>query len=209
MKKLVFCIFCICLILTSCKYRTRVQGDEPQVYDPHSVSGGDPAKNEPYVMVDEENAYEQVSKIDWEKTLQDIPCDAYIPLQGFHTAPLSATLYKDGKEIELDVNDPRLIRFLNFYNNVVDCGVYSLSQGTANAEYEMTRQCDFRLELLFTPVKSGTQTIENSFDQMLIAKGEVFGVRTYTAFGDDDYAAFLRIPLHRVGDLNWLTVFGF
>lgn len=202
MKKLLYCILCACLLLVSCKNNVIPFGDD-------TTHKKESKSIKPYVAINEEKAKEQVSKIEWEKIISDIPCDEYIQLDGLHGAPLSAALYKNEEKLDLDVNDPRLIRLLNFYNNEIYCGVYSYSQGTANAEYEEDKHCKFRLELTFCPVQGDLETIEASFDKMLIVDGRFYGVRTYTPFENYSYAAFLRIPLHDVGNMNWLNVFGF
>ena len=162
----------------------------------------------PFVIVDEETAEEQVKSLDWMKIINTIPKDSYIPIEGFHTMPISATLYKNSERVDLSPEDPRLIQLLNFYTNEVNCGVYSYSQGTANSIYETKKDCNFRLELEFS-TSLGGHSLENKFDKIVIVGGDFYCIMTNVPFENYSYSAFIRTPLYDVGELNWLTLFGF
>ena len=196
MKKTIVLFLCLCVLLISC--------DSPVL-----SSNNDKKDNlKPFVVVNEAYAKEQVAKINWAETIAAIPADIYIAIEGFHAAPTSALLYKDNTVTNLSVNDPRLIQLLNFYNNQVYNGIYSYSQGTANELYENEKDHDFRLELSFSP-NDEDNSIEKSFDKIIVINNHFYGIKTNTSFDNYNYSAFLRIPLHNVGSLNWLSVFGF
>ena len=83
----------------------------------------------------------------------NIPTDRYEAYPDTHGAPLTATLYKDGRTITIDPNDPRLIALTNFFNN---CAYYSqcaYTQGLLSLDdiEEDVLGADFRLELTYAP----------------------------------------------------------
>lgn len=173
-----------------------------------SCGGTTIRSNTPYVFVEEEAAAEEVLTIDWEQVIAQIPSDEYVSYNGLHAAPLTATLYKNGDCISLDVKDPRLIRLWNFYNNEIYYGVYSYSQGPCSSLYEDYKDAAFRLELTFTPATENI-TFETSFDKFVISDGHFFAIQTDTPtpFQEYDYSVFSRYPLH-VYSLHWLEIFG-
>jgi len=206
MKKILILLFCFLLILTSCKNNELAHNNSTPTESTHE---NEAVNITPFVIVSEENAKEEVETVDWEKIIHIIPGDVYTQIDGFHTAPISAMLYKNGNCVNLNVNDPRLIRLLNFYNNEVCCGIYSYSQGVANQFYEDKKNCDFKLEIIFSPNTSEDSSMETSFDKIIVIDGDFFGIRTYIPFEKYSYSAFTRTPLYDVGNLDWLSIFGF
>lgn len=202
MKKILIFAFCFLLILTSCE--SKKLSHNKSTTD-ELIHENEAANITPFIIVNEENAKEEIETINWEKTISLIPKDAYTPIDGFHTVPTSATIYKNGNYSNLNINDPRLIRLLNFYNNEVSCGIYSYSQGTANELYEMKKESDFRLELTF---EKGT-SLEASFDKIVVIDDTFYCIRSNVPFEKYSYSSFSRTPLYDIGDLNWLSIFGF
>ena len=86
--------------------------------------------------------------------IESIPSDQYESYPSLQTIPLSATLYKDGEVISIDVDDPRLIRLINFFNNALhyDKCAYLLCFVTEEILAEDVMSDDFRLELKFYPL---------------------------------------------------------
>jgi len=82
-----------------------------------------------------------------------VPDDRYEEYPDTHGVPLSATLYKDGQTISIDVNDPRLVKLTNLFNNCVYYSRCSYLQGfysLDDLEKKIAKE-DFRLELKYTP----------------------------------------------------------
>lgn len=146
--------------------------------------------------------------IDWDNVLATIPSDEYEVYPGLHSKPLSATLYKNGEITELDINDPRLIQLLNFYHNAVYYRIHAYSQGPATEYYEEVKDASFKLELIF--VQNMTDdSIETSFDKIVVIDTNVFGIRTNIPFGDYDYSVYSRNPLYYQEGISLLELFGF
>ena len=206
MKRIMLLLLCFSFLLVSCG---NGRFASTQDNTGNSILAEKPNKVIPFVTVNEEKAKEQVLNLDWTRIINSIPGESYIQIDGFHSTPVSATLYKNSEHINLSINDPRLIRLLNFYNNEVYCGIYSHSQGTANELYEDEQYCDFRLEITFLPNQSEHNSSESSFDKIIVINGHFYCFRTYAHFEKYSYSAFLRIPLYDVGNLNWLSVFEF
>lgn len=192
---IVSCLLCFSFLLTGCTIES---------IPDTSVDGSDypPA----YAFVEELGAARQVAGLDWEDILKAIPSDYYEDYPGLPAAPLTATLYKNGEAEVLDVNDPRLVKLMNFYHNMVYNEVYSYTQGSFSPnEYEEMEQEDFRLELAYEP-RHGS--FETTFDKMLIVDGNFIGVRSDVPFGEYPYSSFGRYPLY-VESVDWLELFGF
>ena len=49
-----------------------------------------------------------------QSVISDIPSDKYESYPNTQNVPVSATLYKNGEKISIDVNDPRLIKLTTF-----------------------------------------------------------------------------------------------
>lgn len=167
----------------------------------------------PYVVEDEIENDEQAKLFDWESVLETIPSDRYEQYGKFNSAPLTATLYKNGESIELDIYDPRLVRLLNFYYNETYHKEYGYSQGMVNEVYEEYKNFDFRLELTYAPQEEKFTEINGStefwFDEMMICMYS-FIIVDHNTIGPEGelYISFSRHPLCKFY-FNWLDIFGF
>lgn len=192
-NKLFVWIMCIGFLLTGC-----ISRDVPD----------SSAYPKAYVYVAEGTSESKVQELNWETILASIPEDHYQVYPGLHAAPLTATLYKDNEIKELDTNDPRLIKLMNFYNNMVYNEVYSYTQGSfPPKEYNGLASSDFRLELTYTP-NWDDASFETTFDKMLIVDNAFVGVRSETPFGEYPFSSFGRYPLY-AANVEWLKLFGF
>ncbi|MBO5024246.1 MAG: hypothetical protein J6D11_08075 [Clostridia bacterium] len=72
-----------------------------------------------YASVTEGKAKAEIPKLDWNSIIASIPATYYEEYPGLHGKPLSAVLYKNGERTELSLDDERLVRLWNFYNNIV------------------------------------------------------------------------------------------
>ncbi len=198
----------IMAVLTACHGGTvHDANSEYTTRDEETAATSSALETAPYVLVNELEAAEQTKAINWESVLNKIPSDKYEQYNGLHSMPLTATLYKNGEVIELDVNDPRLIRLMNFYNNEIYYGVYSYSQGDFSSAYEQEKNFDFRLELTFTQ-NLEDDSFETTFDKIVVYKNFFVGIRSNIPFENYHYSAYLRMPLHYFSG-NWLEIFGF
>lgn len=86
-------------------------------------------------------------------TIENIRSEQYESYPSLQTIPLSATLYKDGEVKDIALDDPRLIRLINFFNNALhyDKCDYLLCFVTEEILAEDVMSDDFRLELKFKP----------------------------------------------------------
>lgn len=192
-KRLCACLICTVLLITGCTSKLKIEND------PYPKA---------YVYVKEEGAGDEVNKLEWDSILASIPEDHYLEYPGLHAAPLTATLYKNDDCIEVDVKDPRLIKLLNFYHNMVYNEVYSYTQGSFSPEeYSEIANTDFKLELTYTPNWTD-DSFETSFDKMLITGNAFIGVRSDTPFGEYPFSSYGRYPLY-MPEVKWLEIFGF
>ena len=162
---------------------------------------------------------EHLSNEEISAIISNIPSDKYESYPNMHTMPLSATLYKDGEKTSIDVDDPRLIRLINFFNQCVyysKCaytqGLYSLNDledGIVNGE--------FRLELTYAPY--GTEApspygkCTTMCDTIIITNTDSFTLIAHDLQGYEgeeesypDYAVGF-FPLYYSSP--WLDLFGF
>ena len=162
--------------------------------------------SEPYVTIDKKNIEQETSQIDWDTVIKKIPSDYYEQYPGQLSAPLTATLYKNGETIPLDIYDPRLVRLLNFYNNSVYYRNHSYTQGSYNSEYPYANTYEYRLMLTYAPIHS---SMEDSFDKQIVYGSAFIGVRSNIPFGDDPFSTFGRWPLKSlISGIEWLPLFG-
>ena len=152
--------------------------------------------------------------------ISDIPADKYESYPDTHNIPLSATLYKDGKAVLLERDDPRLIRIINFFNNCVYHSQCAYTQSLLPLDYieENVIGSDFRLELKYTPCSdtapmaygkttTGCDTIiiTNSSSSFTLIAHELPGYE-----GQEErypYCAVGFSPLYN--SYPWLELFGF
>ena len=67
--------------------------------------------------------------------LLNLPADKYEVYPNLHNVPLTATLYNGDDAVPIALNDPRLIKLVNLYNNSVYYHQYYYTQGLLNIEY--------------------------------------------------------------------------
>ena len=153
--------------------------------------------------------------------ISSLPADRYETYPNLHNVPLTATLYKDGKEIPVDLKDKRLIRLMNFYNNSIYYNQYAYTQGLLTIDY-IEKACSepFRLELTFDTTDRGTQnsydTNIQAYDTFIIANKE-FTLLAHDLPGYEGQED--KYPFKAVGhsplfagpgrDYFWLDLFGF
>ena len=106
----------------------------------------------PYEVV-EEGRPDSLTNEEIAAIVAKVPTDKYEAYPHLHTVPLSATLYKNGEVISLDVDDPRIIGLMNLYNNSIYHSQYAYTQGLldSNTLEEDVLNEEFRLELTFEP----------------------------------------------------------
>lgn len=81
-----------------------------------------------------------------------IPSDQYEAYPSTQNVPISATLYKDGEPLSVDVNDPKLIRLVNLFNNALYHEKCAYVQSyLSDTHLEEILGEDFRLELKYEP----------------------------------------------------------
>ena len=151
--------------------------------------------------------------------ISKIPSDKYESYPDTHNIPLSATLYKDGKAILLDRDDPKLIGIINLFNNCVYHSQCAYTQGLLPLDYieENVIGSDFRLELKYTPCSDtgplpyGKSTI--GCDTIIITNSSNFTLIANDLPGYDGqeerypYRAVAFSPLYN--GYPWLDLFGF
>ena len=151
--------------------------------------------------------------------ISTIPTDRYEEYQYLHGAPLTATLYKNNEEIVLDVNDPRVVGFMNLFNASLYNKKYAYMTGLFNIDHLTTiLEDDFRLVLTFTPkfnpgypymtdVQAYSTFVITNTDLALIN----FDLPGYTG----DIESEVRYPYRATGiyplinHYPWLDIFGF
>lgn len=123
---------------------------------------------------------------------------------GLYTEPLTATLYIDGVATELDTKDPRLVQFINFYNNTIYYGNYSHALGGCSDEAIAELEArPTQLVLTYHPIRGSTET---HYHTVYIANSYT-GVVLDNPFTVYPHMFAKRTPLHQFAD--WLKIFGF
>ena len=176
--------------------------------------------DKPYARLDQVSGMSHFSmdtetflkEYDWETIYTQIPDTYYESYPKSHNVPDSATLYKNGEVTEIALDDPRLIRLLNFYYNSVYYMQHAWTQGAFGPDYYSAYiNTPFRLELTYTPKRTGE---EDYWEKMFICYNEKltgvdFVVYSNTPFGSVyPFFATGRYPLSALC-VNWLELFGF
>ena len=149
--------------------------------------------------------------------IHDLPDDKYETYPDLHTIPLTVTLYKGDEVISIDLNDSRLIRMMNLYNNSVYYNQYAYTQGLLNINYlekEVLNE-DFRLVLTFSTQDNNSiryDTNIQAYDTIIITnKGFVLIGHNLPGYeGQEDQYPFQAVghtPLFN--NYCWLDLFGF
>lgn len=158
---------------------------------------------EPYVYL-AEGSQTSVYSLNWPNILAKIPSDHYVEYPGLYTEPLTATLYIDGVATELDTMDPRLVQFINFYNNTFYYGNYSHATGGCSDEGIAELEArPTQLVLTYHPIRGSTETL---YHTVYIANSYT-GVALDNPFTVYPHMFAKRTPLHQFAD--WLKIFGF
>ena len=166
---------------------------------------------------EDENLYnltdEQIESI-----IPKIPSDQYEVYPSMQNVPLSATLYKNGEVISIDIRDPRLIRLINFFNNSLfyEKCEYSLSHLDRD-DLEDIMSEEFRLELKYEPYGENVPTAyENQptlFDTIVV-HGDRFALinNDFPWYYVDELIPFkgnYYLPYGMRQPSGWLELFGF
>jgi len=165
-----------------------------------------------------ETAYPEKSETDLEEKIAQIPSDHYESYPNQHGRPLSATLYKNGEVIEVDVNDPRLVRLINFFNDAVNkknCAYVQSYLSWSFLESNVNHQ-DFRLELKYQPYgdkKPSPYGTETSLSDTIVIADDMFVLINHelTAYGNAERYPVLAAGFtpHSANEASWLDLFGF
>lgn len=137
MKKIISLLLSFALILTflsviaSCKHKEA----PPREYtsEEREAMRNPSFSSSPFFAVKEGEKPLADSKM--KSVISSLPADRYETYPNLHNVPLTATLYKDGKEIPVDLKDKRLIRLMNFYNNSIYYNQYAYTQGLLTIDY--------------------------------------------------------------------------
>ncbi len=149
--------------------------------------------------------------------LANIPTDQYEAYPDTHTVPVSATLYKNGEAISIDVSDPRLIGLINLFNNSVYYEKCAYTQGLLPADYidKHVTGCDFRLELTYTPygetAPAPYSTCTTMCDTIVVTDEFTLISHDLPGYeGEDERYLFRAVGLDPLyGSYHWLELFGF
>ena len=137
-----------------------------------------------------------------------IPSDKYEAYPDRHNIPLTATLYKGNQVISIDLDDPRLIQLINFYNNAVYFNQYAYTQGVLKPEdLDLTiHQESFKLVLTYTPHGNSFPTL---YDTIVVTNTGFFAICYDRSAYQGEYpdTAFGHYPLFH--NYCWLNLFGF
>ena len=148
--------------------------------------------------------------------ISKIPSDQFEVYPSTQNLPLSATLYKDGEVISIDIKDPRLIRLINFFNNALyyeRCayGLYYLSQD----DLKDVMSEEFRLELKYEPygeaLPSPYENEPTLFDTIIVTKSNFTLINSdFPVYMDDEMICpFLAVDYEPyIGGQLWLELFG-
>lgn len=120
------------------------------------AEGRDTYTNEPYALVNPEiemtdtNLKKYLKVYDWDSIFTKNPDSYYESFSKYHAALDSAVLYKEGETVETAVDDPRLIKLINFHNNCryhVQCawiqGMYPPDESDEMIEYPVRLERHF------------------------------------------------------------------
>lgn len=194
----------------------------PDVTAEHSTAEQD-ILNDKYSsqpFFDKENTTGDLSNDQIKQIISVVPCDKYEEYPFLHNEPLTATLYKNGEVISIDVKDPRLIGLVNLFNNSVHHNhcAYTQSWLPIKSLEENVLHEDFRLELTYTPYRTsqpdGLPYPITTCDTIIVTDGDFVTIaHDEDFFGTYDpenhpYKAVGYTPFYFL-NANWLELFGF
>lgn len=161
----------------------------------------------------------RLSEEDLQAIVSTIPTDKYEDYPYLHGAPLTATLYKNNEEIILDINDPRVVGFMNLFNGSLYNKKCSHLQGLLSIDHlTAILEDDFRLVFTFTPefnFDSPYMTDVQAYSTFIITNTDMalinYDLPGYTGDIESEvrypYRAFGIYPLHY--KYPWLDILGF
>ncbi|MBQ8409140.1 MAG: hypothetical protein IJY39_09795 [Clostridia bacterium] len=170
----------------------------------------------PYVDTIKWDSFEELDEyvyaLDWENIFSEIPSDHYEEYPGVHlhksSCPVKATLYINRRKVELEIDDPRLVRLVNFYHNSLYNMTYAELQGCGSSWlYSEMQSFPDRLELEFEIGAS-----KNDPNKIVLIDGVFFcvlerGQPCFCGCGHT-YGTWVYIPLH-AENIKWIDIFGF
>lgn len=156
-----------------------------------------------------ESAFPRMSEADMTELIAKIPSDHYESYPNKHGCPISATLYKNGEAIELDVNDPRIIRLVNFFNDSLYQKSLAYTLYNISTEYLAAKVCNeaFRLELKYVPYGEMPllkAAVDTSFADTMVILNSGYG---FVLLNDNENTYRGYLPYG--GNYDWLNLFGF
>ena len=218
MKKFIFLILAIIFVIpfsVSCvNGDDRKENETCDTIENNTEKSNEQFSSSPFADIDENP--KGLTDGELKLVLSKVPCDRYEIYPNLHNVPVSATLYKNGEAISIDVNDPRLIKLINLYNNSVYYSKYFYTQGLLNIDYIEKVLNNDRLEIIYTPYDTQGwyyDTSITSCDTIVVTnKGFVLiDHDNIPDYGDESY----RYPFSAVGhsplyaDYFWLDLLGF
>ncbi|MBE6693922.1 MAG: hypothetical protein E7589_04090 [Ruminococcaceae bacterium] len=170
--------------------------------------------SKPFVNIEETDA--SLSKDELQSIISNVPCDKYEVYPDLHNVPLTATLYKNGEVISINVGDNRLIGMMNLYNNALYNMQYGYSQGLLNIEtIEEVKNEEFRLVLTYTQKEVTVPRLyyETVRYDTIIITNDYFYVFAHDQPGyegeEDRYPFFAMLHAPLFNNDGWLDLFGF
>ena len=162
--------------------------------------------------------YEELSDEEIKDIVEKASLDKYESYPNTQNIPVSATLYKNGEVISIDLDDERLIGLVNFFNNSVyhsKCAYLLCVMSMDEIEDEVL-SCDFRLELEYIPYgdtyPGPYSTCTTRCDKIVVTEGTfttISSVRTTNDEGTEETVSKGAQYSPYFGRTNWLEVFGF
>ena len=158
-----------------------------------------------------------------QNVISKVLSDKYEAYPGLHNAPISATLYKGGEAVQIELTDPRLIRLINLFNNSLyyeDCEYLQSYLSEEDLKKDVMSE-DFRLELKYEPFgdtyPAPYENMPTQFDTVIVTNSSSEFVlinhsHKITLYdGKESVLAVGYYPLtYPVNDISaWLESFGF
>jgi len=210
---IVFISLFLMVTLIGCNNDTDASTGDTALFDKSEITSGS-FSSQPFSDIVEGDILSD-EKI--QNLIANVPSDKYETYPDTHNAPVSAILYKDGKDISIELDDERLIKLTNFFNNCVYYSKCAYTQGLLSADYieENVTGCDFRLELKFVPYgeigPSPYGTCTTMCDTIIITNGFTLMAHDLPGYeGESKTYPFRAVefdPLYN--SYNWLELFGF
>ena len=149
--------------------------------------------------------------------IANIPSNKYETYPNTHNVPISATLYKNGEVISIPLDDERLIKLTNFFNNCVYYSQCAYIQSLLSIDYleKHVNNCDFKLELKYIPYgengPSAYGTCTTGCDMIVITRDFTLMAHDMPGYEWESenypFRAVGFLPLY--DDYAWLELFGF